>query len=184
MLHDDIETTRLLIRLLHGAVPVDRVDLRLERLFSHLLRTEDPTLAGDIEREIWEIWATPARPGARILMREGMSAIGQGNNARALDCFGALIRAAPDYAEAWNKRATLRALAGDLRGAIADGQRAIIVEPRHFGAYAGLGQVLLRLEAREAALDAFQAALRVHPHLDSIRASAAYLRAQGVGNTH
>lgn len=176
-----IASTRFLIRLLRGAMPVENADSRLNRLFERLARTDDSLLAGEIEREIWEIWSAPSRPGARILMREGVAAIGQGRTNRALDCFAALVRAAPDYAEAWNKRATLRYLNGDLLGAIADSQRAIAIEPRHFGAMAGLGQIFLQLGDREAALEAFDAALAIHPHLDAIRASANYLRAQGVG---
>jgi tetratricopeptide (TPR) repeat protein len=71
---------------------------------------------------------------------------------------------APEYAEPWNRRANLAYRAEDYRGAIAAIQETLKREPRHFGALAGLGIIYEELGQSRAALEAFRAALAIHPH--------------------
>jgi tetratricopeptide (TPR) repeat protein len=79
-----------------------------------------------------------------------------------------LLTAAPDWAEAWNKRATLAYIRGDDIEAVADILATLALEPRHFGALSGLGQICLRQGEPEVAKLAFEAALRINPRLDGI----------------
>jgi Flp pilus assembly protein TadD len=80
--------------------------------------------------------------------------------------FSQLIQDHPDFAEAWNKRATVRFLLGNDVGSRRDIARVIDLEPRHFGALSGLGMINMRSGDLQAALQAFEAALRVNPHMD------------------
>jgi len=82
----------------------------------------------------------------------------------------------PGFAEAWNRRATVLFMIGHHNRSIADIERVLVLEPRHYGALAGLGQILLRLDEPGGALIAFEAALSINPHLDRIRRLAIQLR--------
>ena len=82
-----------------------------------------------------------------------------------------ILRSRPDWAEAWNKRATLYYLQGRDDESVAAIGRTLALEPRHFGALCGLGEILRGLDEKEAALLAFRRALRLHPQLSGINAS-------------
>ena len=83
--------------------------------------------------------------------------------------FTRIIRLKPEFAEGWNKRATLYFLAGEYRKSLADCAQVIKHNPYHFGALAGYGQIYLRLEDYERSLAYFQRALEVNPNMDSVR---------------
>ncbi len=82
-----------------------------------------------------------------------------------------ILRSRPDWAEAWNMRATLHYLQGREDESVAAIGRTLALEPRHFGALCGLGEILRGLDEKEAALLAFRRALRLHPQLSGINAS-------------
>ena len=94
----------------------------------------------------------------------------------ALKAFNRIIELAPNFAEGWNKRATLYYLMGNYPASLADIKRTLELEPRHFGALSGLGLVNVELAHDEAALAAFERALAVDPHLDSANKNAEALR--------
>jgi tetratricopeptide (TPR) repeat protein len=81
----------------------------------------------------------------------------------ALAVYSEIIKTYPDYAEAWNKRATLYYLAGDLDASIDDIKHTLALEPRHFGALSGLGLVYIQRNELQKAKDAFETLLQVHP---------------------
>jgi tetratricopeptide (TPR) repeat protein len=76
-----------------------------------------------------------------------------------------VIRRRPDFAEGWNRRATVHFMAGDYRRSLADCDEVMKRNPRHFGALAGYGQIYLQLEEYEKAIEYFQRALEVNPNL-------------------
>jgi tetratricopeptide (TPR) repeat protein len=80
-----------------------------------------------------------------------------------------IVQQAPEYAEGWNLRATVHYMEDEYGEALGDIERVLALEPRHFGALAGLGRIFLELEDKKAALKAFQAALAVNPHLSDVR---------------
>ncbi|MEQ8394810.1 tetratricopeptide repeat protein [Thalassobaculum sp.] len=98
-------------------------------------------------------------------MARGLRAMREADHATALAAFDTAVRLAPEFAEAWNKRATVHFLRGDYTRSIADVRRTLALEPRHFGALSGLGMINLRLDRKEDALRAFEAALDLHPYL-------------------
>jgi tetratricopeptide (TPR) repeat protein len=81
----------------------------------------------------------------------------------------ALIELAPEWAEAWNKRATVRYLAADFAGAVADCRETLARTPHHFGALAGQGLCHMALQQYSPAALMFRRALEVHPHLEAVR---------------
>jgi tetratricopeptide (TPR) repeat protein len=98
-------------------------------------------------------------------MRQGTVAMSQGQLGRALERFDRIVDLAPEFAEGWNKRATVLYLMGDYQASVLDIQRTLELEPRHFGALSGLGLIYDAIEEPAAALRSFEAALEIHPHL-------------------
>ena len=106
----------------------------------------------------------------------------QGKLAKAETEFTRVIDVAPDFAEGWNKRATVRFMRKDYAGSIADCQETLARNPNHFGASSGQGLCHMWLgEYREAAV-CFRRALEIHPHLDAVRHNLALAEAEGGGS--
>ena len=99
----------------------------------------------------------------------------KGNVDKAIKHFSALIDHAPEFAEGWNARATAWFVVDRYGLSIADIQQTLIREPRHFGALAGLGMILERMNRPKAALQAYQEAGKVHPNRPNVKAALARL---------
>src|SRR5689334_5552987 len=105
------------------------------------------------------------------LLLEGIEAMQHGKLDQAETVFSRVIGAAPEFAEGWNKRATVRYMAKDYAGSIADCRETLARNPNHFGALSGQGLChIARGEYREAA-ELFRRTLAVHPHLESGRSN-------------
>jgi len=89
----------------------------------------------------------------------------------AVEIFSELIKISPDFAEAWNKRATVYYMMGKFELSTADVVETLRLEPRHFGALSGQGLIHLQSKREQAAIDWFKRALRVNPFMDNIRIS-------------
>jgi tetratricopeptide (TPR) repeat protein len=155
---------------LAGPAMADQKDERLDKLFDALLAAGSPQEAQLAERMIWSVWLESGSPTVDLLMQKGVAAMSEGDVEPALAMFNAVIELAPDYAEGWNKRATLYFLMGRLEESIADCQRTLKLEPRHFGALSGLGMIYAQLGQDAKALDAYRRALAVDPQLVRERA--------------
>jgi tetratricopeptide (TPR) repeat protein len=147
----------------------DQDDPRLAPLFEKLKTTSSDDEAKMAERQIWQIWIEHKNPEIARLMRQGMTAMGGDDQEAALDDFDAVVKYDKNFAEGWNKRATIEFVMGDYSASIADIERTLALEPRHFGALAGLGQIYLALDRKALALKAFHAALAINPHLGNVR---------------
>jgi tetratricopeptide (TPR) repeat protein len=136
-----------------------------------VLRGDDPVRAGRAANVLWQMWHQSGQPQLDALLLRGIEAMQQGRLEEADGVFTRLIDAAPDFAEGWNKRATVRYMSKDYAASIADCRQTLARNPNHFGALSGQGLCHLALgEYREAA-DLFRRTLAVHPHLDSGRAN-------------
>lgn len=159
-----------------GAARADQTDPRLDRLFARLDAAESTREAQRIERRIWRIWHAHEDEKVQAVMSRGQFYLGRGDRAAALAAFDQAVRLAPDFAEAWNARATLHYLLGDYRRSLADIREVLKLEPRHFGALAGRGLCWLALDKPRKALAAFKASLAVHPHQPGTQARVEQLK--------
>jgi tetratricopeptide (TPR) repeat protein len=152
-----------------GDASSDQTDPRLTGLFEQLRAAPSPEAAGAIESRIWDIWAESGDADLDQVFRVGSRAMAIGDTATALKVFDAIVGKAPNFAEGWNKRATVHYMMGDYEASLADIDRTLELEPHHFGALAGLGLVNIGLDRDEAALDAFERVLRVTPQSQSAK---------------
>lgn len=150
----------------------DQNDSRLDVLFEKLQAAPDYGTAHEIERHIWLIWSKAGTAGGGVLLRQGVQYMGEGEYEKALVNFNALVEIEPEFAEGWNKRATLYYLMENYNRSVVDIQRTLALEERHFGALSGLGLIYDALDQKEAALKAFGAALDIHPNMEGIRRRA------------
>lgn len=141
----------------------DQTDPRLPALFKRLHDTSNLNEARLTEFMIWTIWGETGRPELDRLMEEGEVAMEKQDFHTAEARFSAVIAAKPDFAEGWNRRATMYYLAGDYPASLADIEHVLELEPRHFGAISGLGVVNMALEHHNAARDAFERVLSLYP---------------------
>ena len=156
----------------------DQRDARLDGLFERLQETPDPAEAEVVEQQIWRLWLQSKDAVIDRLMQQGVVAMREQHYDTALRAFDRMVEQAPDFAEAWNKRATVHYLMGDWRASVVDIQRTLELEPRHFGAWFGLGLIYDALEQPQAALRSFEATLELNPHSESTRLRVEELRRQ------
>jgi tetratricopeptide (TPR) repeat protein len=141
----------------------DQTDPRLPALFDRLQRSRSSMEAQLAELLIWRIWGESGDVRIDTLIGEGSAALQANDFKTARKRFDAVIQERPNFAEAWNKRATLFYLAGEYKKSLDDIQRVLELEPRHFGALSGLGLVNIALSRDLAALDAFERVLVLYP---------------------
>ncbi len=173
--------TRCLMAMLLAAcwvspAPADQNDRRLDRLFAQLQSTGDQAEAAAIQERIWGLWFQTEDADVNLLMRMGSVALNQGRYDTALAAFDRVVKEAPEFAEGWNRRATIHYLMGSYAASVRDVERTLALEPRHFGALAGLGLIYTALEDDEGALKAYRQALAVNPHLSGARAAVIHLK--------
>jgi tetratricopeptide (TPR) repeat protein len=143
-----------------------RADPELDSLFTQLEQAPDTSAAASLEQAIWQHWADSGSPTVNILLERAAAAENAGDPELANRFLDQASDLAPDYAEPWNRRANLAYRAEDYRGAISAIQETLKREPRHFAALAALGIIYEELGQQRAALEAFRAALAIHPHYD------------------
>ena len=151
---------------------------KLDELFQRLKTAPTQSSALEAEQQISAIWLQSGDPDIDEQMRLAMQAMDELYYGSALKVFSNILVLRPDYAEAWNKRATLYYLVGNYQEALNDIERVLALEPRHFGAIAGKGMVMLKLARPEEALAAFKQALAVDPALTSIQTEVHMLEIQ------
>jgi tetratricopeptide (TPR) repeat protein len=148
----------------------------LNRLFEALKQAPTDQAAKFVEMRIWALWFASGSDTVDLLMARARQAMEARDAALATQLLDAVVEIAPDFAEGWNRRATLRFMASDLPGALADLSQVLAREPRHFGALVGLGTIFQALGEDKRALEAFQRALDVNPKMDKAEEAAKPLR--------
>ena len=139
-------------------------DEELGLLFSQLLEIQSSSEADEITLKIWEIWTNDAETEfGQSTMLEGVSLMNRNSLVAAEELFSELIRVSPDYIEAWNKRATVRYMMGQLENSLNDVYVVLSKEPKHFGAMSGLGLIMIQREDFEGALSAYKKLIAIHP---------------------
>ncbi|GJM04986.1 MAG: hypothetical protein DHS20C09_09770 [marine bacterium B5-7] len=155
----------LLLAIAPNVVIADQTDSRLDKLFFNLKVNADLKLSQQLTSEIWRIWSEHNKKEINVLFSNGEAAMYRKEYETALESFNQIVILAPDFAEGWNKRATVYFLMGDYHASLADIDKTLSLEPRHFGALAGQGQCYFELQKFQSALNAFEKALAVNPWL-------------------
>jgi tetratricopeptide (TPR) repeat protein len=136
-----------------------------------VLRGSDATRAARAAELLWALWHRSGDPALDAVLRQGIEAMERQDNTEAEAVFTRLIGLAPGFAEAWNKRATVRFIAKDYEASIADCRETLARIPHHFGALSGQGLCHMALGQYREAAELFRRALAVHPHLTGARAN-------------
>ncbi len=161
-----------------GRAAADQQDQRLDGLFARLQTTSNRAEAAAAQQQIWQIWIESDDGFADRLMQTGIAAMASRQHTLALEYFDRLVAHAPEFAEAWNKRATVHYLLQDYGASVRDIERTLELEPRHFGALSGLGMIYDAIGEPAAALRSYEAAVAVNPHRDGTRQRIEALRRQ------
>lgn len=166
----------LLIGMAAPPAAADQQDARLNGLFKRLQQTKDEAEGSALSRRIWEIWFTAPNRKIHLMMINGQSLMHRGRIGEAVAQFSAVIRLAPRFAEGWNRRAVARFIGRDYDGSLKDIVRVLVLEPRHFGALAGMGAIYAKKNQLRNAIAAYQRALAVNPHQPLVRLRVKRLR--------
>lgn len=140
------------------------------------LRDPDEATRALAEDALWQVFLRSGDPEADRLTQEGIHRMHQGDLAEAVELFSRAVARAPNYAEGYNKRATAYYLMGRSVESIEDCERTLALNPWHFGALSGAGLNSINLNQPRRALEFFERALAVHPHLEGARRNAEMLR--------
>jgi len=147
----------------------DQNDPRLDQLFANLQSPLSTAAVDDIEAKIWAYWTSfPDDESVENTMAKATHLMQSGRLQSAERIFSRIIDRAPDFSEAWNKRATVRFMIGNHDGSANDIAKVLQLEPRHFGALSGLGMIHMRAGNWESALKSYKAAFAIHPYLNNI----------------
>lgn len=133
------------------------------------LRDPDEDTRDRAEQALWRIWARSGDPEVDTLYQTGIQQMNAGDLQQSIVTFTRIIERKPDFAEGWNKRATLYFLVGELRKSLADCDEVMKRNPYHFGALAGYSQIYIRLEYYDRALEYSRRALELNPNMDGVR---------------
>ena len=140
----------------------------LDGLFEKLKKTNNPMSAREIEEKIWKLWTThPTQESLTSLLAKGSEYMSQNQLTSAHNVFSKAIELDPNWAEAWNKRATVLYLLGKYEDSQKDIDNVLKLESRHFGALAGQGLVNIKLQNYEKAIKSYQKVQEIYPSMES-----------------
>lgn len=134
-------------------------------LLQQRLSDEDASVRTAAEQALWQLWSHSGDAEIDALLARGVEQMRAQQLDEAITTFSEVIRKKPDFAEGWNKRATVLFLAGEYRKSLADCDEVIKRNPLHFGALSGYGQIYFQLEQYEKAIEYWERALGVNPNL-------------------
>ena len=148
-------------------VHANTINEQLNKLFDDLkISSESSSFL--IEQKIWKLWSThPNDEKLTTLLAEGSTAVNNNQLTEAINIFTKVIELDPNWAEAWNKRATVFYLVGQFQKSQDDIDKVLNLEKRHFGALAGQGLVNIQLKNFEKAIKSYEKALEIYPSMRS-----------------
>jgi len=142
-------------------------NIELNNLFEKL-KDDNPVSTFKVEQEIWKIWSThPKNKNLTQMLSEGSDLVNNNKLNDAVRVFTKVIKLDPDWAEAWNKRATVLYLLGEFQKSQNDIDKVLKLEKRHFGALAGQGLVNIQLKNYEKAIMSYEKAQKIYPSMKS-----------------
>tara|TARA_B100000579_G_scaffold41423_1_gene28886 strand:- start:980 stop:1486 length:507 start_codon:yes stop_codon:yes gene_type:complete len=146
----------------------DNQKKQIDNLFNQLKTASNYEDSKKIESKIWELWTThPSENSLTALLADGSFYMSQNKLETAYETFTKTIELDSNWAEAWNKRATVLYLMGNYESSQADINKVLELEKRHFGALSGQGLVQTALKNYQKAIDSYIEAHKVHPNMKS-----------------
>jgi tetratricopeptide (TPR) repeat protein len=143
----------------------------LASLFERLANAQSEEDAELLESAVWQIWLRSGSDTIDVLMQQTIKAMNDERMDAALAILDSIVELQPDYAEGWNKRATVLYIRQQYDASLRDIAKVLELEPRHFGALSGLGLINRAQGNGKAALDAYRRALAIHPFLAGVAQS-------------
>ena len=168
-----------LVLLFYGNAIAESKDrnFKLSQLFEQLKKSNNDFIAFQIEMKIWNIWSThPTREKLTQLLEKGSDLMSKGELEPAYKIFSTIIDSAPNWAEGWNKRATVLYLMGKYHDSLNDIDEVLKHESRHFGSLSGQGLVHVKLKNYEKAIKSYQAAQKIYPSINAAQIMIPQLR--------
>ena len=138
---------------------------RLDILFATLKNSKSEKQAQFTAAQVWVLWYKSGDVDIDVLMRQARHNLEVGEHQEAIEIVDQALRKAPNYSEAWNLRATILFYMGRMDESVADIERTLVLEPRHFGALSGLVTIYMKRRNWNGALKALQAGLEIHPYM-------------------
>jgi len=168
----------MLASLAGNTLLADQQDPALPELFQQLEETGSHAQSRELEAEIWKIWLQTDDAKSEVLLNRVVDSMEVADLDEALIASNELIDVNPEFAEAWNKRATVHYLMGNYPASVEDIHRTLQLEPRHFGAISGLGLIFIRTGNLNAALEAFEQVLIITPQSINAQRSVEQVKQQ------
>jgi len=140
------------------------------------LRDTDPLVRELAEGAMWQVWSRSGDATIDRLFETGVAQMQASQGGEAVETFSEIIRRRPDFAEGWNKRATVYYMMGEYQKSLADCDEVMKRNPYHFGALSGYGMIYMQLDQPATALTYFERALAVNPNLESTRQTIELLK--------
>ena len=142
------------------------------------LKNSDRGTRFNAEYALWEIWSHSGDDAVDAMLEDGKNLLKNESYQQAVECFTTVVETDPNFAEGYNQRAIAYFMLEEWSQAIRDCKRTLSLNPDHFGAFAGMGHVYVRLGKIDEALEAYKQALVINPNLISIAEAVLRLRRQ------
>ena len=143
-------------------------ELELNKLFNQLKNNSNASMAFEVEMKIWNIWSThPSQENLTQLLANGSNLMTQHKLNKAYETFSKVISLDSNWAEGWNKRATVLYMLGRHEESQEDINEVLKLEKRHFGALSGQGLVQIELKNYERAINSYKEVQKIYPSMQS-----------------
>ena len=161
--------TLIVFLLFSCSLKADQNDARLEDLFEILSTTASDIQINEVTSSIWDIWHETNDPLIEADFYRGLESMRTGDLLMAVAFFTRVIDKNPNFAEGWNKRATVYYMLGKFDASMMDIHKTLKLEPRHFGAMDGMGLIFIHLEQFDKAIDIYDQMLKIFPNNSSTK---------------
>ncbi|MCO5064661.1 MAG: hypothetical protein M9924_09605 [Rhizobiaceae bacterium] len=154
---------------------------KLDQLFNELKRAQNERTANRVASHIWQEWANSGSANIDLMMDWSKKAMDEKKFDIALDFLDQVVTMRPDFAEGWNRRATVHFMMHNFSKSMADISQTLELEPRHFGALSGMAQIFKMRGSKQMAFNAYQRVLEVYPMMRDAQNEVATLSEELAG---
>lgn len=166
-----------------SAVAAPEETAPLDKMFAELKRERNPQAADRIAKRIWSEWYKSGSASIDLMMKWSNDAVQAQKYDVALDFLDQVVTLQPGFAEGWNRRATVHFLMRQFGKSMADIERTLELEPRHFGALSGMAQIMKETGRKQLALNAWQRVIDIYPMMRSAQNEIATLSEELAGES-